>query len=117
MRAIRNKQAKEISSLFGRLVLTDGNARSPRGDAELIRYLPMGARLRGVYKGKVFKARARRDGRVRFNGRIYASLSLAAKAVIKRSVNGWWFWQIERGKGNWVRLTRVRRAGTPVYTR
>jgi hypothetical protein len=58
-----------------------------------------------------------RDGRVRFNGQFYPSLSLAAKSVAKRSINGWWFWQVEKGKDNWVRLYKVRKAGTPVYSR
>jgi Restriction Enzyme Adenine Methylase Associated/Protein of unknown function (DUF2924) len=115
MRAIRRKQAREVSSLFDRVVnLNDEPGTKPRGDADLIRLLPVGARLQGTHKGKVYRARARRDGRVRYNGRIYSSLSLAAKAAIKRRTNGWWFWQIERGRGNWTRLTKVRRAGTPV---
>jgi hypothetical protein len=66
---------------------------------------------------KIFRATARRDGRVRYNGRYYSSLSLAGKAAIKRSVNGWWFWQVERGKGNWARLKKIREAGTPVDIR
>ena len=40
----------------------------------------------------------------------------AGKAVVRRAVNGRWFWKIERGKGNWVRLTKIRRAGTALYT-
>jgi Restriction Enzyme Adenine Methylase Associated len=117
-RAIRDKQTKEISSLFGRLVVAhDDDESTVRGEAELVQLLPMGARLRGNHKGKVFRARARRDGRVRYDGRVYSSLSLAAKAAIRRPVNGWWFWHVERGRGNWVRLIRIRKAGTPVYTR
>jgi hypothetical protein len=68
-----------------------------------------------TYKGKRYRARVRRDGRVRFNGQFYSSLSLAAKSAVKRSVNGWWFWKVEKGKGNWVRLYKVRRTGTPLY--
>jgi hypothetical protein len=118
-RAIRKKQSREVSSLFGRIAIEpdDERATKVRGDPELLRFFPMGAKLRGVNKGKVFRARARRDGRVRFNGRSYASLSLAAKAAIKRSTNGWWFWQAELSKGNWARLTRIRKTGTPVYPR
>jgi hypothetical protein len=119
MKAIRQKQSREVSTLFGRIAIEsdDENAARVRGDPELLRFFPMGAKLRGVNKGKIFRARARRDGGVRFNGRFYASLSLAAKAAIKRSTNGWWFWQAELSKGNWVRLTRIRKTGTPVYPR
>ena len=67
------------------------------------------------YKGKKYRARVRRDGRVRFNGQFYRSLTLAAKSVTKRYTNGWWFWKVEKGKGNWVRLLKARRTGTPLY--
>ena len=118
MKAIHDKHTKEASSLFGKVIIQKNEVRSKRrGDSELIRFLPTGARLKATNKGKTFRARARRDGRVRYNGQTYRSLSLAAKAIMKRPVNGWWFWQIERGKGNWVRLTKIRKAGTPVYTR
>jgi hypothetical protein len=120
-KAIRAKHNREVSSLFGGFVVAhdddDNVGAKSRADSELTRLLPTGGRLRAVYKGKVFRARARRDGRVRYAGRPYATLSLAAKAVVKRAVNGWWFWHIERGKGNWVRLTKVRKAGTPVFSR
>jgi hypothetical protein len=118
MKAIRDKQTKEVSSLFDSFIhLKDEPSGKPRGESDLIRFLPKGARLKGTNKGKTFRATARRDGRVRYKGQTYSSLSLAAKAAIRRSVNGWWFWQIERGKRNWVRLTKIRKAGTPVYTR
>ena len=116
-RAIREKQYSEVSSLFGREttpVRQGRRARSKKSDG-LRRLLPQGARLRATLKGKVFTARARRSGDVRYNGKIYKSLSLAAYAAIKRPTNGWWFWQIERGRGNWVRLNKIRKAGTPVY--
>jgi hypothetical protein len=86
-------------------------------DPDLIRFLPGGARLMATYKGKTYRARVRQDGRVRFNGQYYSSLSLAAKSVARRPINGWWFWRVEKGKGNWVRLYKIRRAGTPVYSR
>ena len=115
-RAIREKQYKEVSSLFGRQ--TTPVKSFPSGvDSELVRLLPQGARIRGTLKNRTFRARVRRNGKIRFNGRSYDSLSLAAKAAVHRPTNGWWFWQVERGRGNWVRLNKIRRAGTPVYTR
>ena len=117
-KAIKEKQSREISSLFiklgaARAAVADQSDRDP----DLIRLLPLGARLRGMHRGKVYRARLRRDGTIRYNGKKYASLSEAGKAAVKRSSNGWWFWQVERGKGTWVRLTKIRRAGTPVYSR
>jgi hypothetical protein len=118
MSAIRNKNRKETSSLFNSFAhIEDSTSAKTLGETDLIRLLPGGARLKGTNKSKTFTARARSDGKVRFKGRLYSSLSLAAKAAIKRSTNGWWFWQIERGKGNWIRLTKIRKAGTPIYAR
>jgi Restriction Enzyme Adenine Methylase Associated/Protein of unknown function (DUF2924) len=117
-RAIRQKQNNEVSSLFVRANLVRAvEEQKPKKSSEpaLLRLLPGGAKLMANYKGKKYRARVRRDGRVRFNGQFYPSLSLAAKSVTKRSTNGWWFWQVEKGKGNWVRLLRVRRTGTPLY--
>jgi hypothetical protein len=119
-RAIRQKQNKEVSSLFVRLNLAeDVEKRKPDKDydPDLLRLLPTGAKLMATYRGKVHRARVRRDGQVRFNGKSYPTLSLAAKSAARRSMNGWWFWQVEKGKGNWVRLNKIRRAGTPVYSR
>jgi hypothetical protein len=116
-RAIRQKQFKEVSSLFGRGVQEDAVTKVTRGDPQLVRFFPSGARLRGYHKGKAFSARARRDGQVRFDGKVYSSLTLAAKAAVKRPINGWWFWHVERGKGNWIRLTKMRKAGTPLLLR
>nr|WP_249788216.1 DUF2924 domain-containing protein [Bradyrhizobium sp. NBAIM01] len=118
MRAIRTKQAKHLSSLFDWRQASEEpeKPKKVRGESQLARLLPSGAKLTAAYKGKVYRARARRDGTVRYRGANYESLSHAGKAVVGRAVNGWWFWKIERGKGNWVRLTTVRRAGTPIYS-
>ena len=115
-RAIREKQHSEVLALFGRETSPVGETRRKSGgESTLRRLLPQGGRLRGTLKGKVFRATARRSGDVRFNGKIYRSLSHAAAAAIKRPTNGWWIWQIERGRRNWVRLEKIRKAGTPVY--
>lgn len=114
--AIRRKQTSEVSSLFGRGTAPVA-ARTTDGEGHLTRLFPQGARIRGTLRNKIFRARIRRNGTVRFREVTYKSLSHAAKAANNRSTNGWWFWQIERGRGNWVRLTKIRKAGTAVYVR
>lgn len=115
-KAIRVKQNSEASSLFGRETTPVKTSKSAPGvDSDLLRFFPQGARIRGTLKGKIFRARVQRNGKVRFGGKLYNSLSVAAFAAIKRPTNGWWFWQIERGRKNWVRLKKIRRAGTPIY--
>lgn len=116
MRAIRDKQARQIASLFARYSI-EQDEPDVTSEGELKQLLPNGAKLLGIHKGRQFKARARRDGSIRFDGKRYASLSYAAAAAVKRPINGWWFWKVERGRDNWVRLTQVRKAGTPLYQR
>lgn len=113
--AIRRKQHSEVSSLFSPRSRAVKLAQKIGVDSDLVRLLPQGARIRGNLKDKVFRATVRPNGTVRFKGVTYKSLSLAASAAIKRPTNGWWFWQIERGRRNWIRLTKIRKAGTPVY--
>jgi hypothetical protein len=65
-------------------------------------------RLRAKYKGKLYRAVVRRDGRIRHDGVIYDSPSAAAIAVIGHNVNGWQFWKFERAPGDWVPLNSLR---------
>jgi hypothetical protein len=96
-RAIREKQAHEAANLFERRGRHGENGdhlpAKPirRTRSELVRLLPLGARLRASYNGTTYNARAHPDGRVRYDGTYHSSLTLAAKAAIKRTVNGWWF--------------------------
>lgn len=66
-------------------------------------------KLRATLKGKKFRATVRKDGSIRFDGKIYPSPSAAGKAATRRSCNGWWFWKFERAPGDWVRLSELRR--------
>lgn len=117
---IRQKHKIEDDSLFGRQrkQKTTGKRLSKHSEkSKILRLLPNGARLRGSNKGTIYRAVVRRDGQIRYDGNNYTSLSNAAVAAIKRPINGWWFWQVERGRGNWVRLTKIRKTGTPLYSR
>ena len=117
-RMIREKQRSEVSSLFGRKIKpVKTSGRISGVDSVLRRLLPEGGRIRGTLKNKTFRARVRRNGSIRFNGKSYRSLSVSASAATKRPTNGWWFWQVERGRNNWVRLNNIRKAGTPIYAK
>jgi len=65
--------------------------------------------IRARAKGKTHRARVRRDGTIRFRGKVYNSPSLAGKAAIGRSVNGWTFWRFEQSPSYWVPLEELRR--------
>jgi hypothetical protein len=66
-------------------------------------------KLRFNFKGKLYRAHIRNDGSIFFRGKIYTSPSLAAKAVVKRSQNGWSVWKYERAPGEWVFIDNLRK--------
>ncbi len=66
--------------------------------------------LRAWYKGMVLTAKVRRDGSIRFKGKIYRSPSQAGAAACKRDKSdGWFFWKYERAPGDWVLLNELRK--------
>jgi hypothetical protein len=113
-REIRNKLNSRLAALLGGKKGAKKSKKPEAGDKEALRLFPIGAQLRGMNKGAIYKARLRKDGTVILGGKVYPSLSKAGSAAIGRPVNGWWFWTVERGTGNWVRLVEIRRAGTPL---
>ncbi len=111
-REVRSLQRLELDDMIGRERLRRAareNADSETGAPVLGRYINGPLRLRARLKGKNFRARVRRDGSIRFRGKIYHSPSQAGHAATKRSCNGWWFWKFERAPGDWVRLRELRR--------
>jgi hypothetical protein len=67
------------------------------------RSLPVGTKLRAVYKGKIYRADIR-NGRVYDeHGEAHASLSAAARSITKNNVNGMRFWKAKRpGDQDWL---------------
>jgi len=83
----------------------DGTQMPPRIAA--FEALPRPQPLQATYKGKVYRASLLKDGSVKLAGVKYASLSAAAVSIVKRNMNGWWFWSARDAHGEWVRLTRL----------
>ncbi len=75
----------------------------------LLPYVKKVFKLRGRSKGITFHASVKDDGRIRLQGKVYASPSAAASAATKYPVDGWWFWKYERAPGDWVRLDELRK--------
>lgn len=67
-----------------------------------------GTKLIGRYKGVEYIATVDKDGRVRLNGKIFNSPSLAGISIMGRTLNGWHFWRFEKG-GEWVKLDEARK--------
>jgi hypothetical protein len=86
------------------------NAREPDDQrARLSKYVGKPFILHARFKGKTLHAQVRRDGTVRFQGKIYRSPSAAEAGACKRiSCSGRAFWKYERAPGDWVRLDELR---------
>ena len=60
---------------------------------------PIGTALNGKSKGTSYKAKIVKDqsqtsGRaIKYDGKLYPSMTAAAKSITKQSVNGWRFWR------------------------
>jgi len=76
----------------------------------LAEYVKKPFQIRGEHKGKTYKARVRRDGLIRFNGKIYTAPSMpAAHACSLKACDGWTFWKYQRAPGDWVYLDELRK--------
>ncbi len=62
-----------------------------------------------TYKGKEYRALLTPRGKIKFNGKIYATPTAAAMSIVSRSaVNGWTFWYFKNAEGEWARLSELR---------
>jgi hypothetical protein len=110
---IIGKQRAERRILLGglapsRLPKSSNTGRSLSG------LFPNGISIQATHKGAQCRARIRRDGKVRCDGQVFETLELATRHLAGSRTNPWVFWHVERGRGNWVKLEAVQRAGTPV---
>jgi hypothetical protein len=119
-KAVRVRKREEANALIGRYLkkTTTGSRRLRNSDRRTLPFLfPQGARLKGERNGKRASGFIARDGTVRVKGKSYDSLSAAGRAAYGASVNGWYFWRVQRGTRNWVRLRDIKNAGTPLLLR
>tara|TARA_B100000315_G_C14461291_1_gene533845 strand:- start:180 stop:878 length:699 start_codon:yes stop_codon:yes gene_type:complete len=110
---ISKAQQKELEDLLG-LAKDKGVKRKEikrvKGRKPILApYVSKRFRLRFRYKGKMHKATVRKDGTIFYNKKLYNSPSLAARAVMKHTANGWLTWQYERAPGDWVKLKELRK--------
>jgi hypothetical protein len=88
-RDIKTYQRDELLALFDQGFedqgMTENNNHKDR--PILAAYITAPLKLRASLKGRKFKARLRRDGSIRFRGKIYNSPSAAGTAATKRACN------------------------------
>ncbi len=65
--------------------------------------------LRRKYKGKMYYCWVLPSGRIKHDGKIYDTPSAAARAVRRKTTNGWNFWRYKKSKGKWVLLAELRK--------
>ena len=108
---IRLIQREELDGLLGRerIIIPLRSDDLDGHEPELAAYFTSPTRLQTTYKGKLYRAHVRRDGRIRFGGTTYKSPSAAGEAIRKGPTNGWWLWKYERAPGDWVRLRELRK--------
>jgi hypothetical protein len=84
--------------------------RGARGSPPLAPYAGNGFQIRAAYKGQQYSARVRKDGKIRYDSKIYNSPSLAGIAIVGRTCNGWSFWRYKNSDDEWVRLNVLRKS-------
>ena len=67
--------------------------------------------LKRTYKGKTYRADVKTSGQIKLKhtGKLFDNPSAAARAILKHPVNGWAWWFYRNDKGEWVRLSEVRK--------
>lgn len=110
-RDIRGFHRDELHRLIGKRTtpVEDHRSQEKEKGYALAPHISTPLRLRAAFRGRKFKARARRNGAIRFDGKIFRSPSAAAHRATKGPVNGWTFWQFERAPGQWVPLDELRK--------
>jgi len=112
-RDVRSQMRDELTSLLGKRAPQKEDEEEEREEGKqpvLAQYIKGPVKLQAHYKKKIIKAQVRRNGSIRFKGKIYWSPSLAgAAACERRSCNGWRFWKYERAPGDWVPLNELRK--------
>jgi hypothetical protein len=101
---IMMKQREEIDSLFQRK--STKKSDTINGLKGLFKSSKVLVR---TYKGKEYKAKLLKNGKIRYKNKVYASATASAKVITKRtSINGLEFWYVQDDNNNWVKLKKVK---------
>ena len=116
--AIKQKQEEKRKKIFGgrrgkaKRKKTKKKVRKTKVTKErpLRGKFPGGKVIYATYKGKKYKAWVLANGGIKFKGQIYDTPTGVAKDIIEKgAVNGWNLWKYKVGKGNFVRLQKLRK--------
>jgi hypothetical protein len=110
---VKEKIRQEYVDLFKGYELFDKKKKKHRRKHKfnpLKGRFPEGKVIYANYKGKEYKAWVYSNGRIRVNGEIFDSPSLAGLVVTKkRTMNGWRFWKYKNKNGELVYIDTLRK--------
>jgi hypothetical protein len=113
---VKEKIRQEYEDLFKGYKLFDKKKRKRRRKHRIKKfnslkgYFPAGKVLHANYKGKEYKAWVYSNGRIKVDGHIFDSPSLAGLAVTgKSTMNGWKFWKYKDKSGDFVYIDNLRK--------
>lgn len=114
-RQLRALQSLEMVELFRsyKIQTEKGHkvkkSRKPKADRPLRGVFPKGKMIYRKYKGKLYKAWVRGNGRVKYEGLYYDSPSTAGSVARGgKSTNGWRFWMYKNKSGDLVPISELR---------
>jgi len=103
---IKQKHKEELDSLFS--TRSKKQIKIKIKNREIKDLVEKRTPIYRTYKGKEYKAYLSPSGIINFKHKKYDSPTGAAKAITKRMVNGWYFWNIKDQNNNWVKLKDYR---------
>ncbi len=110
-RQVKARQRQELDALFVEATTrTAPHARrQPARGAAMSRFVRGRLVIQMTYRGRTHRARVRRDGTIRFRGKLFRSPSTAAHEITHRPTNGWSVWRYQRAPGEWVWIDELRK--------
>ncbi len=108
--SVKQRQQEEFNAMFGRTAAKC--ASTDKGDKQaftLDGLVRKKTALYRTYKGKEYRALLTSTGKIKLNGKIFATPTATAMSIVDRgSVNGWNFWYYKNAEGEWARLSDLR---------
>lgn len=107
---VKQRQQEEFNTMFGRT--TSKSTRVTGSDNHLLALdglVRKKTTLYRTYKGKEYRALLTPRGKIKLNGKTYATPTAAAASVVgQANMNGWTFWYFKNPEGEWTRMSDLR---------
>ena len=113
-RKLKEEQIKQLGMFFGSKNRPAGKIKKrmnkKTSERPLQGYFSQGKVIHANYKGKEYKAWVYSNGRIKVDGEIFDSPSLAGLAITKKNtMNGWRFWKYKDKSGELAYIDTLRK--------